>query len=213
MSVRVDLLKPEEYRYQGAVSREFAIRVSIVGGSCLLLLLGLIALVNGRVVRQQLASAKAAWERVEPRYKSVSAVQMSLAETSVLRTELEGWGRSRIVWHTQMQDLQRIVPANVQLTELSVKSSYHMLMEEGAAEEAAATPARQFKLLLEGVTTGDQADKVVVNFVDALRADPTLKESLESIKLQGLQQRGQTQEEAMDRVFGIEATSRLRELK
>jgi hypothetical protein len=212
ISLRVNLLRAEELRYQGAVSREFAVKMSFYGGGTLLALLGIIAFVNARISSGQLATSRSAWADIEPRYERVRALQGELAKNNQVSGDLESWSSTRVNWHEQLHQLRSLVPPEIQLTEMSVRGEWQVIVE-GEKENEKRIPARQFTLRLEGRVSGDRADEVVVQLVDRMRADEKLSTALESVKLQGLQRSTRAGAGDGTRVFGIEGASYLRRME
>jgi hypothetical protein len=90
-----------------------------------------------------------------------------------------------------------------------VKGELGILETPGANGEVAKTPARKFTLRLDGRTSDDAADTIVVAFANGLRETPTFQEALESVKLQGLQRSTSGGRES-ERMFGIEGISMMR---
>jgi len=209
MNVRVNLLKPEEFRRQGMVSTQFAVRVALAGAGALLLLLSLISVVNHRVVMHNLKLSQEIWEEMKPRYERVKEMQSFLATKGQVWSDLTAWNTSRIDWHPHLASLQQAVPPSVQLTKLSIRSQFVMLPDTENAKNELGLPARQFFMTIDGKIGGDLADEVVVQFVRDLRAGSSLKDVLESAKLQALQRDAGSSGE---RTFGVEGTCTARKM-
>jgi len=211
-TVRVNLLRPEEFRHQGAVSKSFAVRAAAWGGGALGVLLLLIGLMNQYSVSRQLASSRETWEKTEPRYNRVRLMQNNLNASKTIWNELQAWNRSRVEWHRQLRDMQRIVPADVQLTRLQIKAQLIMIPEGPDAKEDEVVPARQFQMMLDGQAAGERADEVVVEFVNSMRSGSSFDQLLEHVKLQGMQRINKVDGEENERLFGIEGMSEARPL-
>lgn len=205
-SVRVNLLKPAEARYQGLVSKAFAARAALWGGGALLLLLVGVALVNHRSTVHGLKVARESWASMEPRYERVKAMQEKLARGTALKQELTSWNSSRVAWSDLLEGLGKTVPAEVQLTKLTVRSEFTMLPGADGKKEN-GLPARTYTFRIDGQTSSEQADSVVVRFVDALREESSGFTDMDSIKLQGLQRARAGDAGEGQRVFGIEGAS------
>lgn len=212
MSVRVDLLKPAEHRYQGAVSRDFAVQVAAWGGGSLLILLVLIGFVNSRVIKHQLHSSRQMWDEMQPRYERVRLMQEQLTLNKRVKDELDAWHSARIQWSQHLVELQRFVPPEVQMTKLTVQGEIKLMDDPAAKDDKTDIPVRVFRVRVEGRTGGDLADEVVVSFVNHLRDDSSFKGVLDSVKLQGLQRAGSGKGKDAQRLFGIEGISLPREM-
>lgn len=210
-SVRVNLLKPAEARYQGMVSKAFAVRVSLWGGGALLLLLVVVAVVNHRSVVHGLEVSRESWATMQPRYERVKAMQQELAQGVALKNELTSWNRSRVAWGDLLEGLGKTVPEEVQLTKLTVRSDFVMLPGADGKKEN-GLPARTYTFRIDGQTLSEQADSVVVRFVDTLREESSGFTDMDSIKLQGLQRSRAGDVDDAQRTFGIEGVSHPRML-
>jgi hypothetical protein len=214
MIARVNLLRPDEMRYQGPVSREF-IRQAAVGGVCaLLLLMVVLSVFRHRSIRHNLVLLQESWSEMSPRYEQVRSMQAALGSLQQVEAELQAWNASRIEWGTLLTDLQQIVPAEIQLTRLSVRGETGLLetpASTGSPKAGAPPPllARRFNFRIDGRAPGAMAEEVVVRFARTMRDTPAFKEVLDTVRLQGLQRAAGSREEP-DRLFGIEGTSRPR---
>jgi len=225
MTVRVNLLKPSEFRRQGAVSGPFMLRASILSGMAFTLLFGMLGFVNFQIAREDLAACKQVWAIRKPMYDQIMAMREDMATQKKIQQELKGWQVSRVNWTRQLHELQDIVPASLQLKRLGIRGELEMKLKsapvpaEGeAAPEAPptlGTPTRRFFINMEGKATGQMAESVVVQFVRTIGSARTFKQILDSIKLQSMQKENSTadQGEQADRVFSIEASTLKREMK
>ena len=226
MIIRVNLMKEAEFRYQGAVSRSFMLRASLITVFIVGALLLLSAIVHYNSLKQRLAWATERWTKIKPAYENVKAMQAEIGRNKLVITELKGWENSRIAWAPCLRDVSRIVPAAVQLTRLNIFGSLEVKKmptspiappsgtpkPKGPAEAAPPAPlVRKFLVSIEGRSEDKLADKVSLQLVEDIRQSPPFHSFLESVKLQGL--RLETGKETSGRVFNIEAMSFLREMK
>lgn len=211
MTVSIDLLKPQEFRRQGAVSGAFIVRVSVSSVVAFALVFGLLGLMRFRIARQDLIYCRDTWKMREPLYNQILSMKQDLATMKKLQQELNGWNASRINWGDPLLEIQRIVPAAMQLRQLNLRGELDFKQGGSGGEGEPASPpqpVRRFFLLIEGKATGDRAETMVLQFVRALGEASTFKTFLESKKLQSLQRdasSAQTGGGQGDRAFIVEA--------
>ena len=224
MTVRVNLLKPGEFRRQGAVSGAFILRTSVGSALAFLTLFALLGMVQFRIARQDLLACQEIWRIRKPIYDQIQSMKADLATEKKLQQELKGWSASRLEWYDPLIEIQRLVPPSLQLKDMLVRGETEIKQQaeapppaEGASEggEAAAAPAvpaspipsRRFYLSFSGRATGARAEDVVVMFVREMGKADLLKSFLESIKLQSLQRDSSRAGDQADRIFSIEAVT------
>lgn len=214
MTVRVDLLKPSEFRRQGAVSGAFIVRVSIASILAFGGLFALLAFVRFRIARQDLLACREIWKMREPLYNQIMDMKQDLATEKKIQQELVGWEDVRIDWEPALLGLQGIVPSTMQLRRLNVRGEQNFRREKVPdGEGEVEVPVRRFFLVVEGKATGDKAEDLVVQFVRAMGKEPVFAPILESIKLQSLQRDTSQRGEQFDRMFRVEATTVARAMK
>ena len=211
MSVRVNLLRPDERHLYSAVGRTFMIKLAAGAAGALALLFVVLALYNLRVVVGGLASARAQWGKIEGPHAEALLVKEDLDHHLSLERELNGWSESRVAWLDPLLELQQLVPTNVQLTALNVSSKVILQPAERVpgvkandGEDPPDEAARIFFVRVDGKAFGDMADHVVTRFVDDLRRAPTMKPWLRSLGLQGLEN---TRGVGDEWIFRVEAES------
>jgi hypothetical protein len=225
MTVRVNLLKPTEFRRQGAVSGAFVLRTSIVSVLAFATFFALLGMVHFQIARQDLLASQEIWRIRKPLYDQIQMMKADLATEKKLQQELRGWGASRIEWYDPLIQLQKVVPPTLQLRDFSVRGDVEIRQapapepsaegESGAAAPPAAAPIpmRRFYLTLNGRGTGSRAEDVVVSFVRELGRADLLRSILESIKLASLQRDSSRAGDQADRLFSIEAVTVKRAMK
>lgn len=220
MSVRVNLLLPDERHLYTAVGRPFMIKLAVGAGGSLLLIFCALALFNLHTVVGGLGSAKDRWSEIEEAHGKALLVKKEVDEYAGLESELDGWSNSRVDWLDPLKELQYMVPTNVQLTALNVSSRTTAIRGKpvpGANKEKGSAPpsqmARVFSVRLDGKARGSMADQVVTRFVDELRQAPTMKPWLKSLGLQGLQRAASRGSDSDEWIFRIEAESSERIMK
>ncbi len=222
MMIRVNLLKENEFRYQGAVSRGFIVQISLITVGCMFILYLLATFIQYRSLQQSLAWSQERWNRIKPAYENVQAMKVEIGHNRLLLDELKGWQRSRVEWHEPLRELPRIAPAATQFTRLNIwgavenpkpaaATSKKAALDKPKTPEQTPAPTRKYLINFEGRADDKLADKVVLQFVDDLRQTTAFKPILESVKLQGL--RLESGRETTARIFNIEAATYSKEIK
>lgn len=227
MSLRVNLLRQEEYRYQGPVSLRLVMVLcgSLLGAGALLFIA--FAMQNYFSLRSNMNSAQSEWQAIETRYNAVTTEQKNLLANQALIGELNLWTKTRPSWSSLLPSLQQIVPASVQLTRFAVRSEWQYIkplppatsaQPEGtpppAPREIPSIPARKSFISTEGRARGELADETVVQFVRTLREEAVYQPLLESVKLQRLMREvGQNEGAEADRIFEIQGEFFMRKLE
>ncbi len=225
MSIRVNLLKPGEFRRQGAVSGAFAMQVSIFSVLAFAILFGLLAFMRHQTATREFEEMTEIWTVREPMYNRLQAMKQDLATIRKLQSELRGWNAARVEWRDPMIQLQMIFPATMQLRRLDIRGDLEIKLTqsgplpgeegEGAAPAPAqtGTPQRRYIIRLDGKATGSMAEDDVVRFVGDIQQASLYKPLIESIKLNSLQRDAGSTEDQVNRLFSIEATMKRREMK
>jgi hypothetical protein len=208
MSVRVNLLRPEEIRHPGAIEKANLIRLGVVLGLSAVVVAGVWGVFQYQAVVRGHARVKAGWAAIEPEYLRVKQVLDAHNSNRKYLDELNGWSTSRIDWTEPFEELQRLVPANIQLTRMSVLGEIAISEAKPATKENPGTPARRYQWKLEGRALGEMSDQDVIQFVDALRRGESFQDWLASVKLQGLQRtQSRPDQETDERAFRVDASS------
>ena len=119
---RVNLLKKNEQRFQGAVSRKFIFISAVVAPILLISVLSGIKLIQYSGVQSQLLSSREIWEDLEPRLVLYKEERRGL---NMNRTGLDlfnGWNETQASFVKLLTDIQANVPEQIQFTRLSVRS-------------------------------------------------------------------------------------------
>jgi hypothetical protein len=220
MSLRVNLLRESELRYQGPISLRFAVTVVGLAFGFLLLLTLTFAVYRQIAVSRDLKWCNAEWQKMEEHFKEIQKKEQDLASDQGLLKELDGWSEVRIEWRGVLESLQTVVPANVQLTRINMRGDWDFVKQPAPAaaatplsedgqpirpKELPAIPTRLFKMDIGGRASGQLADEDVVRFANAIKTQEELRKLFESVKLQHLtrEQQAGAGEDA-DRVFEIE---------
>jgi hypothetical protein len=217
MSLRVDLLRDSERRYQGPVSVRFAVATAGLTVGAILFLAGAILVYRQISLSSDLKWARREWEKIKPRHEEILRTEKEVAADQAFLTELDAWAQTRINWNEVLGEFQKTVPSNVQLTRLEVRGDWEFLKAaspppaESEAEDAKKKPEpppipmRMFKMEVGGRASGQLADEDVVRFANEIKTSEGLKHLFDSVKLQHLTKAAPTPgTQEADRVFEIE---------
>lgn len=222
MSLRVNLMREAEYRYQGPVSRKFVLRVSVITAAAVAFLLLTISVHQQISLSRNLKTTKEDWQSIETRFKTATALRDKLNAHQTILNELGKWEKSRPDWTRALENLQTIVPSTIQITKLNVRGEWQFIQpptppakegETTAPKAPPMVPARRIAMNLEGKASGELADETVIQFVKTIRESAELNPMLESVKLQRLLREAALVDMQADRVFEIQGEFFLRKLE
>lgn len=214
MSIRVNLLRPEEIRNQGSLERGSLVRGLVLLGSSAAVIFAVWAGFQYHQVIGGHARVKARWAAVKPEFERVKVVRDAHLGNQAYLQELNSWTAARIRWTESLDELQALVPPNIQLTRMVILGETKESEAEPKTKDKPGTPARRYQWRLEGQAEGDMSDQDVIRFVDALRSGRSHQEWLASVKLQGLQRvRSREVDDSSGRSFRIDASSHERLVK
>jgi hypothetical protein len=222
MSVRVNLLKPTEFRRQGVVSVPFLVQTGITTAIAIVLIVSGLLFLQYERGRRNLKAAQAIWQVREPLYNTIPSIKQDIAAQKKLRQELRGWQVSRLEWKPFLAELQKICPANVQYRRLNIRGDIDVKQRpapppvEGQEPAPAplGSPMRWFVVTLDGKACGEMADDVVVQFVRAMGNDALFKSIFDAPpKLNSMQRDAEQSDGQADRTFTIEGSTLKREMR
>lgn len=163
MTLHVNLLHAAERRRPGGVIMRVLLRVTTVAlVAAMLLTLAQVLAVNVHVQRQADA-ADAHWSRIEPDYKRALELQAECDTLQRKLSEMDAFSNIQVRVAQRLRTLATLVPATIQLTELTLRHDAKTVGDE---------PARCCVIKLAGCTSGPQADVTVRAFIEALRRSP-----------------------------------------
>lgn len=159
-NIRVNLIKPTELRYQGAVSMRFIIIVCIAVPLALTLLVSGIKGIRTAQLSADLKNAKDQWQQIEQKYNTAKTEMPRYEKMESLYEDLKEWRPGNAQLSAILLNLQKTVPENIQL----VFMDYGLILKKegetecfltidgrstGKSAEAATTVTRWQQILLE----------------------------------------------------------------
>ena len=195
---RVNLLKKSERRYQGAVSRRFMLVSIVVTPILFIAVLSGVKLIQYGGVQVDLKASREIWSSLEPKLAVALDQQRGLKTNRQALSLINGWKDSQVSMEALLLDIQEAIPENVRLTRVSIRSEVKASLYRDAEELGL-----DYRLALQGVSQGEQAEDTVIN----LRRDLLKKEHLsaifDSVKLISMRKRSGADGENM-REFSFE---------
>jgi len=184
---RVNLLLKSERRYQGLVSNTFIAALVVVIPVLTSLTVGGIRLAQLGGVPTQLESSQIIWEGMEPRLALFAEEKKGLDANRQVLDLFSGWKDSQGSFLKLLGDIRSVVPENVQFTRLSVRTEF-----KSSAYEKAEDLGLNYKLVIEGSSHGDNAEKEVFKLQKDLLQCEQIGSTFDSIKLASMRKMGGT---------------------
>jgi hypothetical protein len=183
-STRVNLLKKSEQRYQGAVSRRFTFISIVVTPILFIAILSGVKLIQFGGIQSNLKSSREIWEDLKPRLALYKEEQRGLNRNTDALELIAGWRSTLISQNGLISEIQGVVPENIQLTRLSIRStpdrSVYMEPEEFQLK---------YKLSVQGVAEGNRAENSVIDLRKRLLETELMNTTFESMKLASMRKR------------------------
>lgn len=167
MRVRIDLLDVSERRQQGPVTTRFALRAGVITLVIGVALAGAWLAYTSHFAYLELQQKEARWKEVEPRVSAARQMRQLNAEAQALLGELDGWADVRQPIHLVLEQIQRIVPAEVQFLALELRDD--ITAQRPATETDPIRPYRLIRLRIQGRAAGERSEDTVKRLIEALR--------------------------------------------
>jgi len=162
MNYRVDLILTEEQRNATVLNPRSISRIAIM---LLVLVIGYVVFrsVYGFVnLQREVSWLQERWDGSGPMSQKATQVRDALTLNLGTMDELKGWKESRLDWHTQIQPLEQVVPATIQL--------FTLFMHDTLTTETG--PARSALLIVDGRSVGEQAGENVERLKNVFETAP-----------------------------------------
>lgn len=177
-SPRVNLLKKNEQRYQGAVSRRFIMVSLVITPIVLVAVLSTVKLVQYTGIQAQLKASRAIWVDLEPRVELYKSEQSGLTANRKIMDVLDSWKRAQGSFALLLDEIRDDVPENIQISHLSIRGT---LASSLYAEPEDA--AINYSMSIEGVSQGDLAEKQVIRLQKDLLDSKHVSSAFATLKL------------------------------
>lgn len=201
MSLRIDLIQPDEQRSASPIGLKLLGRLALIGviaGVSAFAALNLAAITG---LSRQLRSARAEWDKTKPRRADAATLIQEVKENLAIDEEINGWRASRLAWSTQLLAVARLVPPEMQLTSLGIQHDFQIM--------GGKTTARAYNLVLDGRCTGRGSEAMVQALKETLHRDSVTGPLTEAVEVPGFREDPKNEQ---DRLFQITAKYRLRSM-
>ena len=181
---RVNLLRKNELRYQGAVSRRFIMVSMVVAPILLIAVLSGIKMLQYSGVQADLKASREIWKELEPRLSLYMEERRGLATNQQVIDFFDGWKQSKASFVQLLDGVQDTMPANIQLVRLSVRTPLKT--------DSYATPKElelDYNLTIEGLSEGGSAETAVIQLRKDLEESPRMSQAFDAIKLVSMRKR------------------------
>ena len=195
---RVNLLKKNEQRYQGTVSRRFMFVSIVVTPILFIAILSGVKLIQYGGVQADLRATRDIWDNLEPRLASSQDQQNGLKSNRKAISLINGWQDSQVSMEGLLLDIQKAIPENIQITRISIRSDV-----KGSIYRDVSELGLDYRLVLRGVSEGVQAEDAVINLRKDLLTREHLSATFDSIKLTSMRKRAERDGGTM-REFSLE---------
>ena len=194
---RINLLKKNEQRHQGAISRKFILMAAVVAPILVMSIVSGIKVIQYSGVQSDLRQSREIWSDLEPRLELFKEENRGLVLNQKALDLFDGWQASQASFSKLLTDLQETVPETIQFTRLSVKSDLTKSVYASAKDMQLS-----FSLSIAGNATGEEADNHVINLRRDLLDCEQIGSTFDSIKLASLRKRTDAEGDAI-RVFEL----------
>ncbi|VGO20075.1 hypothetical protein [Pontiella sulfatireligans] len=181
---RVDFLKKNELRYQGAVSLRFIFVGIVVTPVLFIAILSGVKLIQYSGVQSELKASHEIWADLEPRLKLYQDESHGVAVNQQALDLFDGWTNAQVSFVGLLSGIQDIVPSEIQFTRLSIQSETKTSIHKNASNLGL-----DYKLLIEGVSQGQQAENEVIAFRKNLLDRQEVADVFDSIILASMRKR------------------------
>ncbi|MDH3981638.1 MAG: hypothetical protein OES84_01915 [Kiritimatiellaceae bacterium] len=174
---RVNLLKKNELRYQGAVSSRTILISAVATPIVLIALISGLNLIRYSRLQSALKKSRQTWSQLEPQYKKFQTESKDLTKSKILIGLFDGWEKSRLPFSSLLSEMQSVVPQNIQFSRLSIRNASTVTAYKKPEEMRLAC-----KLVIEGKSHGDMGEQYVFDLVKGLLECERVASSFDSLE-------------------------------
>ena len=172
--MHINLIYPEEQRSASPISVALIIRLVVVAVAVLVSVVVFSFYWEYKGLQDRVAAKETELKMLDAKYKAAIQTRNEVAIKGDVLKEIQAFRNTRIAWGEQLQNLQRAVPAVIQLTDMRVSQTVLTLSNN--------ISARVFEVRLAGRTAAARSEVNVVQLLDALK-EPPFKGVVESATL------------------------------
>jgi len=198
----VNLLKKNEQRYQGSVSKKMIIGLVTLVPLLFLLLFGGIELIQYKSAVNNLELNKAQWETLQPKFKAYKKKQALLNRDKNILGLIKGWNKIVIPMSVVLCELQNMVPSDIQFQHLSITAQGKTTTFKKPTDFLVS-----YNLTISGVAEGEDGGTSIFNFQKKF-LEPKLIGSIFSVAKLGTISKKQESKKKVVHKFSITASSK-----
>lgn len=170
MNLHINLLLESERRSSSRISRKFLVKASVACAALLLFSLVVVALSGARSARQRCLFVEQEKKQLEPAFRAVTELRRELTDLQDMTNAIMTWAQTRPDWPGLLAGIQSVVPANVQLTRLTVNENITLIDN---------LPTRVVTLFLQGKAAGEHSETDVQELEKSLKEKPPFNAVME----------------------------------
>ena len=206
MNARVNLILATEQRSGNVITVPMLVRLVAIAIPTLILLGVIVVVWRFKAAENDLQESEGLWKTLEPQYRKAIEVREDLASRRAVMSEIQGWRQARISWHQQLGALQTAIPAEIQLTDLTM---------DDLVQIASNKTVRIFRMRMKGKTGGPDAEANVTSLREALATHGVFTQYIENVEIPpgGFGQDPSPLAARSDRLFEIVCRYRPREFE
>ena len=206
MNARVNLILPTEQRSGSVITVPMLARLVAIAIPTLILMGILVAVWRFKTAESDLRESESLWRTLEPQYITATGMREDLASRRAVMNEIQGWRQARVNWHQQLGALQTAIPADIQLTDVTM---------DDLVQIASNKALRIFRMRMKGRTGGADAEANVTSLREALATHGVFTQYIENVEIPpgGFGQDPSPLAARSDRLFEIVCRYRPREFE
>ena len=197
----INLLKKNEQRYQGSVSKKMIISLATLVPLLFLLLFGGIEWVQYSSAANSLELNEARWAKIQPKLKGYKKQKALLEKEKNILELIKGWEEIVIPMSTVLCELQNMVSSDIQFQRLSITAQSKTTAFEKTSEFLV-----NYTLSISGIAEGEKGGTSVFDFQKKF-LEPKLIGSIFSSAKLGTMSKSRDVDEKVIHEFSIKATS------
>ncbi len=196
MSLRVNLILPEEQRSTGGISGKSFSRIGTIAIPAIAVFAIAHGFFNSTLMSSELRVLESRWETAEPKQEHALKLAGRVRYNQDTIKEMDDWKASHIDWNEQILAVMEAAPDTIRATTLIVT-------QEANNNAVPSPPQREFTLTVEGKTSGENAIRHVEAFKEGIE-NHAAADIIEEVEV--VDYNADTDEDAgeLDRVFQVE---------
>lgn len=180
----VNLLHKNEQRYQGIVSRRFMLVSLVVTPVLIFSILGTIQFVQRSWLKSNLETSREIWASLQPRLAYVQEESRALQTNQQVLDLFDGWVESKLAPVELMDDIQDLVPENIQITQLYIRGQ-----SARSVYKTKEDLHPDYKLAVSGLADGVLAENAVIQLRKDFLTSQNVGTTFEEINLASMRKR------------------------